>query len=551
MMDRASELDPQRNTPRAAATAVPWSGMRWSCLLPLLALPWLPRADEIAVLDDWVERYERRRTALAPAELERLDLGLIDLRGYSRRSPVHAERAARALLDLCAASLAATEVPDRRDEAWSLRDRAADEWERLPSAGLDWTVREVLVVGAGNPPARRAAAAHLLARRNEPAVVRGLVVAARDDDSRVAAAAAEALVGRADLAVHRAFVTLLESEPTPGQRAAAEAHFRAARPPDDDRLQARLAELAHPLLASDDRRDVAAGAALSGGLRDDLAVPALLEALGRWTAPAAGIAADPRRERARNDLARALERRAGVRLGPSPERWRTWWQAHRDGASAAPAGPTPQDPRAGEDPDRTRSSFFGIRPDSERVVFVLDRSGSMKLPFDEKADPPRSRYEVALGQMARYLAALGPDARFNLVLFEDGFEVWRSRLQPVTSTSTRAAEAWARRRPPEGGTQLRHGLERAFEVEPGGRPAPEGPEGPEGPEADTILVLCDGRTDEGSAWVGPFLRRANPTARVVVHAVQIGAAGDGTLETLARETGGDFIGHETARDERR
>jgi hypothetical protein len=38
----------------------------------------------------------------------------------------------------------------------------------------------------------------------------------------------------------------------------------------------------------------------------------------------------------------------------------------------------------------------------------------------------------------------------------------------------------------------------------------------------------------------PFLQRNNAKARITFHCVQIGPGGDGTLELLASETGGDF-----------
>jgi hypothetical protein len=60
-------------------------------------------------------------------------------------------------------------------------------------------------------------------------------------------------------------------------------------------------------------------------------------------------------------------------------------------------------------------------------------------------------------------------------------------------------------------------------------------------EADTVIVLCDGATSEGAGWVRPLLRRVNDQARLVFHTVQLGESGDGTLQLLAEETGGEFV----------
>jgi hypothetical protein len=94
---------------------------------------------------------------------------------------------------------------------------------------------------------------------------------------------------------------------------------------------------------------------------------------------------------------------------------------------------------------------------------------------------------------------------------------------------------WAIERIPAGGTQLRPAIEEAFELRR------DGSVDLEQLEADTVVVLCDGATEEGPRWVAPLLARVNERACVVFHCVQIGPGGDGTLEALAAETGGDFV----------
>ena len=90
-------------------------------------------------------------------------------------------------------------------------------------------------------------------------------------------------------------------------------------------------------------------------------------------------------------------------------------------------------------------------------------------------------------------------------------------------------------RGPQGTTELEPAVREALRLDREGRPDLSEL------EADTVVVLCDGATAEGPAWVAPLLSGPNQEACVVFHCVQIGGGGDGTLEALAEGTGGTFV----------
>lgn len=502
--------------------------MRLAPLFALLLLP-LPHRDAPEAVDGWGEAFARGRTVDAE-DLEALERALIDLRGYGRLSRPHRERAARSLLDLYGAGLAASRTParERSAEGWSLAQLARAEFEALADPELvRWAAEEVLVLGATNPPARRAAAAHLLAESPRTSVLRALKVCARAEDDGLRAAAFEALVGRRDEGVHRLFAQTLwgaDARLSGHILGAAEAHFRKARLGSDSPVLPVLESYVRERITDTAWRRASRAASVSAGLPDGQAVPLLILGLEAWNAR---NAASSPKKRVQHDLRRELKARSGMDLGLDPTRWSTWWDAS-SGGQARPLAAAPP---------RTTSSFFGLRPTSDRLVFVLDRSGSMggRFASAEAREEGWTRYDEALEQMVGYLEALGPGARFNLVLFADGARAWRRGLQPVTPNHLRAARAWAQRQPPEGGTRLRQGVELGMAIEE------DGSIDLEALEADTLVVLCDGKTDEGQRWVLPVLRRVNPRARVAIHGVRIGDAGDGTLELLAEATGGDFV----------
>jgi uncharacterized protein with von Willebrand factor type A (vWA) domain len=163
---------------------------------------------------------------------------------------------------------------------------------------------------------------------------------------------------------------------------------------------------------------------------------------------------------------------------------------------------------------------------------VIDRSGSMAGDFGTSGS---SRYSEALRQMGVFLEQLGPRARFDVILFSDQPKRWSGSLKPATTAMISAARAWALNQPPAGGTQLRPAIERALEFS-----ARSGTVDLEKLEADTVIVLCDGATAEGSSWVLPLFQALGDSTCLQIHSVQIGSGGDGTLEALAKMSGGQF-----------
>ena len=189
--------------------------------------------------------------------------------------------------------------------------------------------------------------------------------------------------------------------------------------------------------------------------------------------------------------------------------------------------------------EASQASFFGLKPASDRVVLVLDRSGSMGHPFPRDPIPEGreewSRFREALSQLEIYLEGLGPEALFNVVVFEERARIWKSRMQPATRAHLREVRSWVLKHPPGGGTNLRNALFKALVMDAKGHPTEASR------EVDTLVVLCDGKTEEGPDWTRRFLEQLGPTYRWIIHGVQIGQEGDGSLEQLTQGTGGDFV----------
>jgi hypothetical protein len=172
---------------------------------------------------------------------------------------------------------------------------------------------------------------------------------------------------------------------------------------------------------------------------------------------------------------------------------------------------------AGGEPERkiTFAQYYGVSVPSDRVLFVVDVSGSMSWPW--RKEP--KRIDVARKELARVLRELRPESLFNVILFSTKVRAWQKAEVPADPRHVEAALAWVERnvRDPEGDTYAYAALEEAF-----GR----------NPEFDTICLLSDGAPSHGP-YVSPegILASAKVWNRyrgAVIHTVGL------TLESLDR-----------------
>lgn len=545
---------------RAAHTlrASPW---RATCAA-LAALVWLALApcasaggarDPLETFRSFLGRLERRQVVIDDRTIGELGLAVGDLRLLWGAEPERAHDIASALLDLVGATLASYQ-PVRRETlepaVQTARSSAADALDARWNGDLvSWLTRTVLADAHGQPLARRRAAAWMLVGRHVPGSELALLSTTRDADPRLRDIATEALAGFSSDVVHRFFVEELsrarEAEAAPGGatspaartaasgdplRALAERHFRGVRIEAGSAAIPGLIRLVRAEIVETDWRRASQAIVLSHALPDEQIVPWLIEGLQTWKERGEkGLQA----LRIEHEIELQLEQRSGRKLGLHAENWSAWWEAVKAGRVKQVSTPSGW-------PEPTRPSFFGLDPRSDRVLFVIDRSGSMASPFDPaKTQAPntrvRTRWQEATEQLLDFARALGERARLGIVLFHANADPWRAHLVPANERNLAAARSWLVGQKPDGGTELRRGIEEGLHV------APDGSFDLEAIEADTVIVLCDGATAEGPAWVPAFLERVNAGLRVVFHCVQIGEGGDGTLEELAKGSGGEFV----------
>ncbi len=458
-----------------------------------------------------------------------LDLALLDLLGSSRGPDAEPEE-------------------ERLSELW-----LAGLHQRLAEPGANPTLALLadellgLELDEDFEPEHLLGAAEALVGRHHPRTLHGLTrlsLAPGQPDS-IRAAAGRALAG---WPAEAASTALLEAVlATPGglpERTRLLRHLRELektfRPPGDSTgwtLSHRksLGRAGLNDLVAADWRLASHAVELARFSEPESVLPRLVEALATWqrrlesaeeAMDLVGVL------RLQNEIGRALCDLSGASIGPHVDRWRQFLSSRR--RSGAPLEPT------GQSQNSTVASFFGLPIDSGSIAFVLDQSGSMgeAAPAgsgsSNSTDLDHSRFESAARQLLESLTASSPETRFHVVLFSGRAQVWRDKSTQADKRGLEAARDWLNHQHPNGGTHLAMGFEALLDLGTGlddqGRLA-----------FDTVIVLCDGQTVEGSAWARRWLDRYGHPAGLKIHAVQIGGARAHALRTLTEETGGTMI----------
>ena len=181
--------------------------------------------------------------------------------------------------------------------------------------------------------------------------------------------------------------------------------------------------------------------------KSEEAVPALIELLRTG------------RLRVMESTSRALAEITGEDLGIDPARWERWWKDRNAGGAAPPATPA-----------SSVATYYGMRIFSDRVLFIIDCSGSMSA-----GDP--ERIETARDELAKTLDQLNEKTMLNIVSFSGQPVWWQDEEVAATEENVKAAKEFASGLRAGGGTNIYDTLVEAFE---------------KNARMDTIYLLGDG-----------------------------------------------------------
>lgn len=206
------------------------------------------------------------------------------------------------------------------------------------------------------------------------------------------------------------------------------------------------------------------------------------------------------------------------------------WYAARARSAAAPAQPAYADaPR-----------FYGVPIVGRRVVFVIDRSGSMAYPMEGGA---ATKSELSQRELIAAIGGMRDRTRFGVVFFSDTVKRWPDRLLVASDANRARAIEFVERLSPAGWTDLCTGLLRALGVTRIGEDIHDVPyeERP-----DQIVLLSDGNPTAGPIQnptdIIDEIARHNAGLAIRIDTVAFGPDADRLfLERLARANGGEMM----------
>lgn len=485
-----------------------------------------------------------------------------------QRQPELGERWEAALLKLAGSALGRDGAGEEGSPAEQVAEASIGALRATTSRDRKAEFAELLLSPSSTPIGTRRAIARLFLRNPPPRAKLALSLTARESDRTLALLSLESLAGWDDELIHALFVEeiarSLGTEYSTIDRslelALVELHLSKVELQPDSPAARHLLCVVRDCLRGSDATRAMLSTSWTRAMPHEMALDALVEGLVAWGerfAARTPPALDPRPA-----IVEEMEQRFGVALGAEPTAWRSWWQDVRKGAAPPP-------------PDRDKlgtgvGSFFGISTMSKRVVFVIDRSGSMSTPHAPgeelgtggrprgstggpalgtgggrnpgPANIGQRRWDEAKRQLFLYLSKSPATLQFDVVLFHSAAESFRGKCVPANSQNIAQLRSWLDGHEPMGGTQLKAGVELAL-----GAPIPPVRLGlttgsPTAvPCREEMVLLCDGETEEGIGWVADFVRHVARPKGLVLHAVQVGGASDGALEALARLSGGKFV----------
>jgi HEAT repeat protein len=178
------------------------------------------------------------------------------------------------------------------------------------------------------------------------------------------------------------------------------------------------------------------------------------------------------------DIADALKDLTGRDLGTDFRGWQSWWNKNKENFQVR----LPNEKISEEGARRTQveTKFFNVPVFSNRIVFVLDLSGSMR---------EKKRIEIAKEEMIKTINSFKQDVFFNIVLlgsdkygnYNRANKVWQKSMVPATDRNKKDAAGFISSQKPYGWTNIYDAIICAFEDD----------------DVDTIFLLSDGGASRG------------------------------------------------------
>jgi hypothetical protein len=285
------------------------------------------------------------------------------------------------------------------------------------------------------------------------------------------------------------------------------------------------------------------------------AVPHLINALGH---------ASPRLA---EGIGKALRTLTKENFEPYVDVWTKWWRDHKDDFEKDVAL------KKAKQPEFAHVHFYGVEIKSNRVLFIIDISSSMKLPTKNKnpralwkpppvvtgphkAPPPPPppeeilsgpKIKVAKHELGKAIKKLPKAYTFNMICFNQGAMAWQKKMVKATEQNKASALKWVGALTPHGTTYVDGALRLGFKIAGLLNYDKRYPD----IAVDTIWLISDGAPTDNSFPTSKLMdpevilehvRHWNKRKQVVINCIGVDMVqGIEFLQKLAAENGGVYI----------
>ncbi|MBI2827454.1 MAG: VWA domain-containing protein [Planctomycetia bacterium] len=210
----------------------------------------------------------------------------------------------------------------------------------------------------------------------------------------------------------------------------------------------------------------------------------------------------------------------GMPFGPDADGWAKWWDQNKEKFEY----PSSKERTAANKPavGQGGSMYYGLRIYADRIVFIIDTSGSMV----------GERLQAAKRELMKAIDGLDENTQFAIVVFNSGVQVWHRDLVPATDRAKQAAARFVLGQEAQGSTASYDALESALRY-----------------DAEAIYFLTDGAPNGGKIDAPPAIveaiTRTNRGRRLSIYSIGIGVGQRGGLfdtflEALAKANWGEY-----------
>ena len=270
-------------------------------------------------------------------------------------------------------------------------------------------------------------------------------------------------------------------------------------------------------------------------------------------------------------IGEALKEFTGQNIEPYPAAWLHWWKDNKDTFEEEEgAGGTKV--KKGKRNQFEVVHFYGMPIKSDRVMFIIDVSDSMKKVTqnhnprekwkpqgpvtggDAPPPPPPPpevlsgpKIDVAKHELKKAINALPEDTTFNIIAFNNAAMAWQPKMVKADSKMKAAALKWVRALKPKSVTYIDGALRLAFKIAGMIDVNTSMPE----ITVDTIVLLSDGApTDNNNRKpqnmdpeiVLKHVREWNAAKRIKIHCIGVDMLPYiEFLKKLAEENGGTYL----------